>query len=257
MDRLSGYPCLDKSRKQGIRVQEIRKLTDSSGWYYCDTKSNPADLLTRTQNFSNFQNCGLWWAGPNFLREKRFNDRDVFSNFEQDFDKKFNDRDVFSNFVEDFDKSFLHKLKSTTCLQHNCKHVFDDLVRASIENIKKCSSIRKLYRITSWVNRFANNVKERLLNNAVLLKPLVTVHELKRAQFQWIKSNQKTFDCIKLKTISKDLNVICDENDLFRCKGRVKNAPLPYQAKAPHLINSEHYLATLIVNDVHARFKHI
>ena len=38
---------------------------------------------------------------------------------------------------------------------------------------------------------------------------------------------------------------------------RLKNAPLPYQAKAPYLINSEHYLAALIVNDIHTRFKHI
>ena len=133
------------------RVQEIRKLTDCRGWYYCNTKSNSADLLTRTQNFSNFQNYHLWWAGPNFLREKRFNVRDVFSNFEQDFDKGFNDRDVFSNSVQDFDKSFFHELKRTTCLQHNCKHVFDDLAGASIENvidIKKYSSTRKLSRIT-------------------------------------------------------------------------------------------------------------
>ena len=53
------------------RAQEIRKLTDSRGWYYYNTKSNLADLLTRTENFSNFQNCDLWWAGPNFLREKK------------------------------------------------------------------------------------------------------------------------------------------------------------------------------------------
>ena len=53
------------------------------------------------------------------------------------------------------------------------------------------------------------------------------------------------------------LNVVCDENDLFRCEGRLRNVPLPYQAKATYLINSEQYLATLIVNDIHARFKHI
>ena len=53
------------------------------------------------------------------------------------------------------------------------------------------------------------------------------------------------------------LNVICDENDLFRCEGRLSNVPLPYQAKATYLINSEHYLATLIVNDIFTRFKHL
>ena len=79
--------------------------------------------------------------------EKRFNDRDVFNDFEQDFDKRFNDRNVFSNFEQDFEKSFFHELKSTTCLQHNCKHEFDELAGAIIENvidIKKYSSTRKL-----------------------------------------------------------------------------------------------------------------
>ena len=187
-------------------------------------------MLTRIQNFSDFQGCNLWWTCSNFLREKRFNDRDVFSNFERDFDKRFNDRDVFSDFGQDFDENFFHELKSTTCLQHNCKHVFDELAGASIENfidIKKYSSTRTLYRITSWVNRFAKNLKEKLLNNAVLLKTFVTAEELRRVQFQWTKRNQRTFDSIKLKTIFKDLNIICDENGLFRCEGRLKNAPLP------------------------------
>ena len=33
--------------------------------------------------------------------------------------------------------------------------------------------------------------------------------------------------------------------------------PSPNQAKGPYLINSEHYLAKLIVNDIHTKFKHI
>ena len=81
----------------------------------------------------------------------------------------------------------------------------------------------RLYRITFWVNRFAKNLKEKFLNNEILLKPFVTVEELRRAQFQWIKTNQKTFDSIKLKAICKDLNGTCDENGLFRCEGRLKN----------------------------------
>ena len=58
-------------------------------------------------------------------REKWFNERDVFSDFEEDFDKKFNNRNMFSNFEQDFVKSFFHELKSTACLQHNWQHVFD------------------------------------------------------------------------------------------------------------------------------------
>ena len=89
------------------RVQEIRKLTDSRDWYYCNKKSNREDLLTRIQNISDFKTCDLWLASLNFLRGKRFNDRVVFSNSEQDF----------------------HDLKCAVCLQQNCKHVFDELKR--------------------------------------------------------------------------------------------------------------------------------
>ena len=106
--------------------------------------------------------------------------------FKQDFNKRLNDRDLFSNFEQDIDKSFFHELESSTCLQQGCKHVFDELAGASIENvidIKKYSSTRKLYRITSWLNRFAKNLKEKLLNKAILLKTFVTVEELQAAQF--------------------------------------------------------------------------
>ena len=49
--------------------------------------------------------------------------------------KRFNEHDVFSNFEQDFDQSFFHELKSTTCLQHNYKHALDELAGASIENV--------------------------------------------------------------------------------------------------------------------------
>ena len=90
-------------------------------------------MLTRIQSFGDFKNHDLQWMGPNFLRGKRLNDCDGFSNFEQDFDKRFNGHDGFSNSVQDFDENFFHELTSTTCLQQNCKHVFDELACASIE----------------------------------------------------------------------------------------------------------------------------
>ena len=97
-------------------------------------------------------------------------------------------------FLENMSLSRLMVRLKSHSLRFYCKHVFDELAGASIENVidtKKYSSTRKLYRITSWVNRFANNLKEKLLNNAILLKRFVTVQELKRAQFQWIKRDKK------------------------------------------------------------------
>ena len=69
------------------RVQKIRILTESRNWYYCNTTSNPVVLLTRIRNFSNFQNCDLWWVGPNFTREKLSMTVTNFNNFELNVDQ--------------------------------------------------------------------------------------------------------------------------------------------------------------------------
>ena len=100
------------------RVKEIRKLTDSRGWYYCNPESNPADLSTKTQNLINFQNCDLWWAVPNFLRKKGSTNMTFLVNLSKTLTK-----------------AFFYELKSTTCLQHNYKHVLDELAGTSIENV--------------------------------------------------------------------------------------------------------------------------
>ena len=57
--------------------------------------------------------------------------------------------------------------------------------------------------------------------------------------------------------LERELKLIKDENDIIRCIGRLEFAPIPYEARAPILIYSEHPLAKLIVLDIHRRMKHI
>ena len=52
------------------RVREIRENTSISRWFYYDSKSNPADLLTRCKDFVCFQQNDLWWRGGTFSSEK-------------------------------------------------------------------------------------------------------------------------------------------------------------------------------------------
>ena len=79
------------------------------------------------------------------------------------------------------------------------------------------------------------------------MTPFLNLFELNADEQIWIKENQKSFNEKKLKALRNDLNLICDENGLIRCEGTLKLAPLPYHAKTPYFINSEHYLARLIV----------
>ena len=52
------------------RVCKIRKDTDISKWFFCDTKSNPADILTRLKVDENFQNNLFWWKSATFSHKK-------------------------------------------------------------------------------------------------------------------------------------------------------------------------------------------
>ena len=65
------------------RVQEIRETTDVSKWFYCNTKKNPADLLTRSENFENVHENKFWFQGPEFLKHKStFENRDFQNSFD-------------------------------------------------------------------------------------------------------------------------------------------------------------------------------
>ena len=81
--------------------------------------------------------------------------------------------------------------------------------------------------------------------------------ELEKAEQKLILMNQNTFDKEKLKTISRDFNLIVDDENLIRCEGRLKHAPIPYDAKTPFLINPENYIAELLIKHIHELNKHI
>ena len=90
----------------------------------------------------------------------------------------------------------------------------------TVVDIKRFNSIQKLLRVTSWVKRFVNNLKKKVLKKETLKKPFVDSNELRMPQLQWISQNQRSFDKRKLQVVRKALNIFCDENELFRCEGR-------------------------------------
>ena len=90
----------------------------------------------------------------------------------------------------------------------------------NVIDIERFNSLQKLLRVTSWVKRFVNNLKKKVLKKETLKKPFVDSNELHMSQLQWISENQRSFDKRKLQVVRKALNIFCDENELFRCRGR-------------------------------------
>ena len=108
---------------------------------------------------------------------------------------------------------------------------------------KKHSTLQLILKvIENRILRFMNNLKR------------MNWMQLSKFGLKKIKNrlNEK-----KLKALRNDLNLICDENGLLRYEVRLKLAPLPYYAKMPYLINSEHNLARLIVECFHRDWKHV
>ena len=56
--------------------------------------------------------------------------------------------------------------------------------------------------------------------------------------------------------LKQDLSVTKDVRGLLRCEGRLKLAPLPYEAPYPVLLNPNHRLAELTVVEYRKNVKH-
>ena len=58
------------------------------------------------------------------------------------------------------------------------------------------------------------------------------------SQLQWISENQRSFDKTKLQVVRKALNIFCDENELFRCEGRLD---IPVRARLFALCKNQQF----------------
>ncbi|XP_052751692.1 uncharacterized protein LOC113513303 [Galleria mellonella] len=55
------------------RVKVITEKTVQFQWNYVNTKENPADLISRGIDPKELPSCSLWWDGPDFLKDNRYN----------------------------------------------------------------------------------------------------------------------------------------------------------------------------------------
>ena len=77
-------------------------------------------------------------------------------------------------------------------------------------------------------------MKNKTSKSDICLQPLLAAPEQTFAELFWVSQNKKQFIDVRLKTLSKDLILIYDENNLIRCKDRLKQTPLPYDTKTPY-----------------------
>ncbi|XP_074645844.1 uncharacterized protein LOC141902102 [Tubulanus polymorphus] len=155
------------------RILEIRRLTSKcmSYWHYCNSESNPADLLSRGVFADTLTSCELWWKGPTWLSESRL------PNFHFDT-------------VHCANNSFV-TVTATSVGSNTCYGIHKAM------DIDSFNSLNDLLRVTFRVYRFVNML---LRKSFVPLSDPITVEEREFAENQWvfgIQSDMERDSCNK------------------------------------------------------------
>ena len=130
----------------------------------------------------------------------------------------------------------------------------EEIGLSKIIKIQDHSNILKVFRVTAYVSRFVEIVAGR--QKGMSLGIHCTAEEISAARLLWIKENQKYLLNIEnFKQMAIQLNIVKDDGGILRAEGRMKNAPLPFDTKAPVVLCKEHRLCNLII-DCHLKVYH-
>ena len=212
------------------RVNEIRRKVPHDIWHYCPGVTNPADLPSRGMTMEELKLSDLWRFGPDWLG------RGAGSGHNE--------------LVTEMPQECMDELRVGT-KTHNL--IVQSPFVSEIISCDKFSGLRKLVRVTAYVIRAAGLFKRKLQGHT---GPL-SVNEQAMAERYWVKVSQKTLEQNKLfDSLKRQLNLFLDENGMWRCRGRLENADLPYTIKYPLLLARNHPLTPLIIADAHERVFH-
>ena len=135
---------------------------------------------------------------------------------------------------------------------HGSKNSLSDVI-----NCKDYSSLERLLRVTAIVLKFVKLLKSRAKREDPPTISEITSTDIELAQVKWIKELQCEMNGNeKFRSWNRDLNSFTDDDGIIRCKGRLSNSDLPYSSKYPILLDTVHYLTTLIIWDCHRRVLH-
>ena len=137
----------------------------------------------------------------------------------------------------------------------NAAQVSSNAIR-NIITCEACSNVECLLRVTSFVLRLVNNLKNKL-NKTELIVGNLQSEEISCSLNLWCKQAQITLhEESDFKRNKIQLQLFQDEKGLLRFTGRVQNAPIAYATKHPILMPRNHHLTKLLVYHAHGNVKH-
>ncbi|XP_065203485.1 uncharacterized protein LOC135833643 [Planococcus citri] len=228
------------------RVKRISTAINFEQWRHISGDQNPADMATRDDSFSAFQQRStLWTNGPDFLQNATSPPAPVVrAEFDLDSTPA---AQVYVNVIS----------ASKAPLAE-----YPPVARYLISRYSEFSSARN--KVAAWLR-----VKDYLLakiRQTPLPQGQFSARELRRAELELVKAAQeeaygKEIEKLKAqKTLPRrsplsSLAPLLD-NDLVRVGGRISRAELPYRRRHPLILPANHRLTQLLIRDAHFRFAH-
>ena len=215
------------------RVNEILTLANKEDWGHVAGTANPADIGSRGVSASFLKSSNLWWEGPIWL-----------SGSESEWP-------TFSPQADTADIETERRKNATLMLTTNT--VREGV--SSIVEIDRHGTLGKLLRVTAYVLRFINNLKEKRQSKEMNVESLSTA-EIEAAEHVWIKDVQETLRCRQdFQTLSTQLGIV-EQKGVLVCKGRLQNADLDIDSKCPVILPKDHRFTDLVIEDCHRRVAH-
>ena len=250
------------------RIKEILRERDVT-FRYIVSSHNPADLATRGLTFSEINDSSLWWNGPLWLGQ----DLSVWPTW--------NTVDITPEVLEQVHGEIRGPktpIEMTTMVGVD-KSQQDTASLFTLE--KKCSSLRKLLRVSVYVlkfikikvwNQMSTDLQLKFQKHKLLTTILdnlkvhssITSQEIKLASLLWIffiqhRSYSDVYNAIKNKKkhcLQMQLGIKMDKFEVLTCHGRFLNADLDEEAKYPKLLPRGEIFTHLLIQEIHQRLIH-
>lgn len=242
------------------RVAAIRDASELSQWNYIDSKSNPADDVTRGQNAEKFLNNTRWLNGPEILWEN-----------EQKW--AVNIKPISPLAPDDPEVKRTHIVSTTVCIKEdNATHRlithFSDWTKLTVavswflklkETLQKLVQIRKQSKVTT---RGMTNKPDHKLGGQ-----RVNMEDLKAAELAIVRFVQSQFFSDEIKTLTTKTPKVKRESTLHRLDptlkdgimrvgGRLNKIAFGEERKFPAIIPKNSHLATLLLRHIHSATGH-
>lgn len=129
--------------------------------------------------------------------------------------------------------------------------------------MNRISTYRKVIRVTAWVHRYVNNLRNKV-NSKELQRGGLSVHELDRTTATWLKYVQS--ECypddlhfVKTGKATPNLRLtkfcLIDEYDVLRISSRIERAK-DVTSTNPVVLDGNHEFTPVIIRDLHLKVNH-